>query len=302
MDNSTDRGDSLGTRGSPRRIQRLGSQRRDELYGVAARRHRLLTDTPQNTRVLIAVDDAHHLDDLSAFVVHQIMQRATAKLMLTVRDGELLSPAVQEIWTTGRFERIDVQSLTVDDTSALLTQVLGDPVDSDSIARLWTLTRGNMLYLRHIVDQEVSADRLHRDDGVWRWTGAPTVPPSLAELIETRIGRLPDSVSDVLDTLAVGEPMELAALERMTDPRAVEHAETRGLITVQPTDAGLTVQLAHPIYGEVRRRRAPATKLRRLRGLVADELAASDASQDIPVLVRRAALSLTPTGLWMVKP
>ncbi|PRC52539.1 hypothetical protein C6A85_58400, partial [Mycobacterium sp. ITM-2017-0098] len=55
---------------------------------------------------------------------------------------------------------------------------------------------------------------------------------------------------------------------------------------------GLDVRISHPIYGEVRRRRAPATTLRRLRGLVANELAASDGRDAIHVLVRRASLSL----------
>ena len=50
--------------------------------------------------------------------------------------------------------------------------------------------------------------------------------------------------------------------------------------------------MAHPLYGEVRRRRAAPTRLRRLRGLVAAELAASDDRDDIRVVVRRATLSL----------
>ena len=50
--------------------------------------------------------------------------------------------------------------------------------------------------------------------------------------------------------------------------------------------------MAHPLYGEVRRRRAPHSRLRRLRGLVAAELAAADDRDDIRVVVRRATLSL----------
>ena len=50
--------------------------------------------------------------------------------------------------------------------------------------------------------------------------------------------------------------------------------------------------MAHPLYGEVRRKRAAPTRLRRLRGLVADELAASDDRDDAQVAVRRATLSL----------
>ena len=54
----------------------------------------------------------------------------------------------------------------------------------------------------------------------------------------------------------------------------------------------MEVRLAHPLYGEVRRKRAAPTRLRRLRGLVAAELAASDDRGDIGIVVRRATLSL----------
>ena len=118
------------------------------------------------------------------------------------------------------------------------------------------------------------------------------MPPGLAELIESRIGALPDWVRDVVDALAVGEPIELASLTRITDPAAVEEADMRGLITLDAVDAGVEVRVAHPLYGEVRRKRAAPTRLRRLRGLVATELAESTNRDDVRVVVRRATLSL----------
>jgi hypothetical protein len=45
-----------------------------------------LTAAPPGTPVVVGIDDAYLLDDLSAFVIHQIVQRGTAKVVLTVRD------------------------------------------------------------------------------------------------------------------------------------------------------------------------------------------------------------------------
>ncbi|OAN37858.1 helix-turn-helix transcriptional regulator [Mycolicibacterium iranicum] len=243
--------------------------------------------------VLVVVDDVHLLDDLSAFVVNQIVQREAAKVLLTVRLNEPIPPSVQEIWTVSRFERLTLHPLTLEGASALVAATLGGPVDPDSAKRMWELTRGNTLYLRHIVEQEVADGRIAKDEnGLWRWNGDPILASSLVELVESRIGGLPSEVGDVIDTLAVGEPIELATLARIADPCAIEDAESRGLITVRPVGAVMAVRLAHPIYGEVRRSRAPATKLRRLRGLVARELARSPTSDDLHVLVRRATLGL----------
>jgi DNA-binding CsgD family transcriptional regulator len=252
----------------------------------------LLTAASSDAAVVVGIDDAHLLDDLSIFVVHQIVQRSAAKVILTVRDGEPIPAAVQEIWMGGQFDRLDLLPLSLDETSTLLSATLGGSVDPDAAQRLWNLTRGNVLYLRTIVDQEVADGRLVKQRGFWRWIGDPTMPPGLVELIESRIGALPTPVCDVVDALAVGEPIELAALRRITDPAAVEEAETRGLITLESAVGGVEVRVAHPLYGEVRRRRAAATKLRRLRGLLAAELAANDDHDDIQVVVRRATLSL----------
>jgi DNA-binding CsgD family transcriptional regulator len=251
-----------------------------------------VTAAPAGATVVVAVDDVHLLDDLSTFVVQQIVQRGAVKLILTVREGEPIPAAVQEIWRGGEFDRLDLQPLSLDETTMLLSATLGASVDLDAAARLWELTRGNALYLRNIVEQEASDHRLEMRHGSWRWIDDPIVAPGLAELIETRIGALPVPVSDVIDVLAVGEPIELASLTRITDRVAVEEADTRGLITLEPAVGRVEVRLAHPLYGDVRRKRAAPTRLRRLRGLVAAELAAVDDRDDTRVVVRRATLSL----------
>ncbi len=250
-----------------------------------------LTSGPDGATVVVGVDDAPLLDDLSIFVVHQIVQRGGAKVVFTVRDGETV-PAVQEVLKEGQFDRLELQPLSRDDTATLVSAALGGSLDPDAAARLWELTRGNVLYLRNIVEQEVADGRLVRQHGVWRWLGDPVVPPGLVELIESRIGDLPTSVSDVVDALAVGEPIELASLSRIAGPAAVEEADMRGLITLETVGAGMQVRVAHPLYGELRRRRAAPTRLRRLRGLVATELAKSDDCDDVRVVVRRATLGL----------
>lgn len=251
-----------------------------------------LTAAPSGVTVVLCVDDVHLLDDLSIFVVHQIVQRGAAKAILTIRDGEPITAAVREVWTLGQFDRLDLQALSLDETAVLLSAALDGPVDPAAAQRLWKLTRGNVLYLRNIVEQEVGDGRIVQQQGYWRWLGDPVMPPGLVELIESRIGALPAPVSDVIDALAVGEPIELAALRRIADPAAIEEADTRALITLESVAGGVEVRVAHPLYGEVRRRRAAPTRLRRLRGLVAAELAAAEDHDDIQAVVRRATLSL----------
>ncbi|MDA2891160.1 LuxR C-terminal-related transcriptional regulator [Mycolicibacterium sp. BiH015] len=242
--------------------------------------------------VVIGVDDAHLLDDMSMFVLQQIAQRGIAKMVLTLRDGESVPDGATELFKSSLFDWLELPPLDREDTTSLLTRSLEGPLDVDTAARLYALTRGNVLYLRHIVEQEVAEGRLESHGGQWRWAGGLSVPHTLMELIDSRIGALPPEVATVIDVLAIGEPIELAALQRITEPKAIEDADVLGLILVEDTGVTIDVRLAHPLYGEVRRSRAAPTRLRRLRGAVATELAAAHNRDDARVLVRRAALSL----------
>lgn len=246
---------------------------------------------PAGSTTVVGVDDAPLLDDLSTFVVLQLIQQRLAKVVLTVRDGVPIADGVRELWKSGQFERLDLQPLSKAEMAALVSSAVGGPVDPHAVHRIWQLTQGNPLYLRNIVEQEVAAARLVAPHGYWRWYGDPVVPPGLIALIEERIGLLAEPVGDVVDILAVGEPVDLGLLTRLTDPAAVEEADVRGLIAIEDGDRAL-VRLAHPLYGEVRRRRAAVTRLRRLRGLVADELAQTADADDLAQVVRRTTLLL----------
>lgn len=251
-----------------------------------------LTAASSEAPVVVGVDDPHLLDDLSMFVLQQIVQRGVAQLVLTERGDEPIPVGVQELWKLGEFERIDLAALPFEETMALLSETLVGPIEPGTAASLWELTCGNALYLRHIVEQAVADERLSKKSGYWQWVAEPVVPPGLVELIESRIGDLPVGVADAVDALAVGEPIKLAALQRIASADAVEEADVRGLITLDEVDDRVEVWMAHPLYGEVRRRTAAQTRLRRLRGELVSDLAAEDDRDDMRVVVRRGALSL----------
>ncbi|MGV7904357.1 hypothetical protein PJN93_31575, partial [Mycobacterium kansasii] len=79
-------------------------------------------------------------------------------------------------------------------------------------------------------------------------------------------------------------------LTAITDADSVASAEARGLITIDSADG--EVRIAHPLYAEVRRNRAPGSRLRRLRGLVATALGDREDRDSMRVVVRRATLML----------
>ena len=239
--------------------------------------------------VVVGVDDAHLLDDLSAFTVHQLVTRRLATVFLTIRSGETPPDAITAIWKEQHLERLELQPLSLSEITGLVEHVVGGTVDSYSAQRLWRYTQGNALYLRHLLDNEVSAGRMTQRSEVWLWDGEPELSPTLADLLEARISQVPRSVRDVLDVLAVAEPMETHVLEAITDGDAVAEAESLGLISVDLRVHPASVRLAHPLLGEVCR--SGSLQMRRLRGRIVTELA-NVGSTDPRDLVRQAVLTM----------
>jgi DNA-binding NarL/FixJ family response regulator len=251
-----------------------------------------VTASPNGAPVLVVVDDARLLDDLSAFVLHQLVLRRAATVIATIRTGAPAPDAVTALWKDGHLQRLDLQPLSRGESDILLESALGGPVSTACAERMWRLTRGNVLFLHQLVNQEVQAGRLLSRDGQWRWVGTMEVSSSLIDLVDLRIGSTPEPVLEVIDLVAVAEPLELAHLAALADAAAIEDAEHRGLVTVSRTTPTTVARLGHPLYGEVRRAQAGHLRLKRLRGRIAQDMSDSDDSAGAPDPVRLALLWL----------
>lgn len=242
---------------------------------------------------VVGVDDAHLLDDLSALVVYQLVRRRLATVVLTVRTGSgaTTAEAITSLWKDESLARIDLQPLSANEIAVLVAAALGGDVEPASAQRFWRYTRGNVLYLRQLIADELASGRIGQRSGLWVWDGHPSFSPSLLELIEANIGRQEQAVVDVLDLLAVAESLELGVLEQLVPTAVIEAAEARGVICVDTAGGSATARPSHPMFGEARRSRLGTVRLRSLRGRVAAAL--GERGETSPQhSVRRAVLML----------
>ena len=179
-------------------------------------------------------------------MVHSLVVRRAATVLVTLRSGEHAPDAVTALWKDEHLPRLELQALSVAESGTLLSRVLDAPLDSAGVDRLWSLSQGNSLYLRHLVDG-VLAD----PDGSARWRGSGSGPrlrrsaPSWPRSCAARWVQLPDEVLDVVDLLAVGEPVPLDAMSALTAPAALEQAALpAGLVRTVTVPRALTLRLA----------------------------------------------------------
>ncbi|MFG1608775.1 LuxR C-terminal-related transcriptional regulator [Actinoplanes sp. NPDC049265] len=220
-------------------------------------------------RLVLAIDDVHLLDRTSAALVH-LLVREGATLLGTRRTGEPAPAPIAALWTEGLVSHADLLPLSTEESRELLATMLGGPLETGSAQRLARFAGGNPLLLRELVMAARQGGEISRSYGMWCWTGKLTLAPSLADLIDARIGGLTPGVRDVLDLVAFGEPIGLHLVIRGCVPADVEAAEERGLIRVYSDGRRRDVRLAHPLYGEVVRQHSPATRSRRLHATLAD--------------------------------
>lgn len=250
-----------------------------------------LVPRPGERGSVLAVDDAHLLDGLSAHVVHQLAQSTGVGLVVTARAGESGPDAVTALWKDGLLARLDLQPLSCAATLALVETALGGPVDSRSARRFWSLTGGNPLYLLQLVKDQVSAGRIRREAGMWVWDGDVAVSQSITDMVGRSLGQLTPGLALVVDVLSQCEPLSVAVLGDLADRGDLEAAERARLIVFERTGGTLVARLAHPLYGELRRATAGEMYLSGLRGRLARRLALDD-DDDMHLTVRRAALTL----------
>lgn len=229
-----------------------------------------LTGDAGGAPLLLIADDVQWFDDMSALVVHQLVVQGRANVLMTMRTGESTPATVMALWKDEHLLRVDLQPLARAESDHLVQKALAGRVPSDFLDRLWELTQGNALFLRHLVEQDTASKRLTAHGGDWRWVDGPVATPSLVDLVKLQIGVVPDDLREVVDYVAVAEPIEWSCLTTLVDPELVEAAARRGLVEV--SQDGATVRAGHPLYTEVRWEECGPRRLRQLRTAVVNAM------------------------------
>ena len=247
----------------------------DSIVGVLQRAAKAIASRGRGREVVLAVDDAHLLDDASATLVHQLALDGTVRVLLAVRTGERLTASLAGVAADSSTATIELNDLGRIDVAELAASVLGGEVDGAVVQRLWDESRGNPLYVRELLVASTEDGAIHREAGVWRSTGRPSVPTRLVELVEARLAASTDDERIAIELLAVGHVLGRETLEAIVGTEVVSGLLQRGVVHVARDARRQPVRLHHPLYEETVRRRMSARRLRAVQLRLADIIAAA---------------------------
>jgi DNA-binding NarL/FixJ family response regulator len=225
--------------------------RSDDLFELVRRTAAALRDSGAGAEVLLVVDDAQLLDPASAALVLQLATARHVFVVVTVRSGEPTPDAVDTLWKDAGAHRVDLDRLDDSAIATLVETALGSAVEQTTIARIVDVCIGNPLYAREVVLGAVESGRIRQERGLWQMKGRPGVTPSLSALITRRIGTLTTDLRQLLEMVALGEPLGIDELTQVASYDALEAGEERGMVAISAAATDTDVRLAHPLYGDV---------------------------------------------------
>jgi DNA-binding CsgD family transcriptional regulator len=238
-------------------------------------------------RLVVLVDDAQHLDNSSAVLVHQLALDPCAFLVLTVRSGQTRAPdAITSLWKDEVVARIDLAPLTKEQVAELLAAVLGGPVTGAALQAVWEKTLGNPLFLRELLAATLASGALIQRGAIWDLAGPLEVGGRVGELAEYRMAGLDDPARAVIEMIAVGGSLPLEIVTERFPADAIQRAEESGFLRIEDSVA----MMDHPVYGDVVRAGLGAMRTAAVKGEVADAMASAPATTVDPVL--RATLAV----------
>jgi DNA-binding CsgD family transcriptional regulator len=240
--------------------------------------------------LLLVVDDAHLLDSASATVVQQLAAPDRAFVVLTTRTGLPAPEPLLALWKDAIVERLDLTPLTERDVDRILDSVLDGAIDGAARLELFQASQGNALFLHELVLGALDTSILRREQGVWRLTRRLASSPRLVELVQARLVDLDRGEHELLELLALGEPLPWEIVAEFAEPATVDRLERHGLVRTVQQRSGLQVGLAHPLYGEVLR--AQLTALGRM--------AASRRLADAASVVGVERVGALPLAVWQL--
>jgi DNA-binding CsgD family transcriptional regulator/tetratricopeptide (TPR) repeat protein len=201
-----------------------------------------------NRRTLFLVDDISLVDPLSLSVLVHLLQARSVKLVATVRDGDPLPDSLLALWTGESAVRIDVAPLSLDESGAFLVAQLGGQVAQRTTVALHDASEGNPLFLRELALGGIASDQLVLREGSWQLLADPTATPVLRELILSRLRGLDLAGMDVIERIALCQPLPVRELVAPGARGILAALETAGLVLVGGPDDRLVASLPHPQY------------------------------------------------------
>ncbi len=193
----------------------------------------LLQAKAQGRAVVLFVDNANDLDDLSSMMVAQLSAGGHVTLLAACVDLHHVGGDIMGLWKDDLLRRVDLEPFDFAETTATLNQEYGGHFSHAAARALWSASGGNALFLHSLAREQIKIGTVVRRDGAWILDGRPVaLTGEVRDVVKARLNRLSPGQRDVFELLALAGAVPLQTLMRIFNPQDMDNLQERALIQV----------------------------------------------------------------------
>ncbi|MGO4856505.1 LuxR C-terminal-related transcriptional regulator [Arthrobacter sp. 2MCAF14] len=228
---------------------------------------------------LLVLDNIDFLDDMSLWLLSQLLVEPDIRLIATHRSDRPLRMELMESVVSRQLSVVTLDDLTQEQLREFLDDRLGGRAARSLVRDIHALTGGNLQTAKLLLDEAAARGEIVEQADSWMLSGPIRLDGSQAlELTRHRLEGYSVPQRQVVDFLAVGEPIPLAVLEQLGQKRAIEALRADGTIRVLK-DGEKTATLSHAIEARLARQQlGPERILELRRGIYATSSTVADDS------------------------
>ncbi|WAJ33999.1 hypothetical protein OUO20_03095 [Arthrobacter sp. FX8] len=185
--------------------------------------------------VLLAVDDAHHLDDASAGVLAEVISAGWATVLAAARPRPGLPQPLDQLWYDGLAERVDLRPLNREQIEEVLDHVLDGTVPAATVDSIWNASSGNPRILDALLHDSAEAGVLAKRNGIWMLLGPlPADGDRLAGVVAKDHLRRRTEEQEALKLIALAGPVGRKVIEDISGAAVVRSLLDQQIIVEAP--------------------------------------------------------------------
>ncbi|TQJ35842.1 regulatory LuxR family protein [Arthrobacter sp. SLBN-122] len=185
--------------------------------------------------VLLAVDDAHHLDDASAGVLTEVISAGWATVVAAARPRPGLPQPLDQLWYDGLAERVDLRPLNREQIEEVLAHVLDGTVPAATVDSIWNASSGNPRILDALLHDSAEAGVLAKRNGIWMLLGQlPSDGARLAGVVAKDHLRRRTEEQEALKLIALAGPVGRKVIEDISGAAVVRSLLDQQIIVEAP--------------------------------------------------------------------
>jgi DNA-binding winged helix-turn-helix (wHTH) protein len=235
-----------------------------------------ITELAGGSRLIVVVDGADRLDELSRAVLTMLMAEGVVFGAFTMRATQELGPNVT---------RIDLPPMSDAEIDAALFRALGGPIERALRDGLQQASRGRPGLLRDVVEASRAAGAIVEDGGVWRLCG----PLVSSRSVEWPVSGLSDDALRAAELIGLAGALGIAHAERIAGATAVAELDRAGLLALGGSPKEPTVMFADPLQAGAAVAAIGPMRERAAKGALVAELLASGRPGDLASALHWAA-------------